>query len=149
MKLEISKILFALITVVLLAAVQEMLPAFAGVKPCLMLAAVAYSASLPFAIFAGAVVEVLDALPPFCAIGFYSLVAALARYIKASPFESFAAQLLAFFACAISSQLWLDAWVQPPDVMARCAGAAVWAAPVGTGIFLLAPRLQHHCGIKI
>lgn len=155
---EFAKLLYALLALVLLVVAQELLPVFIAVKPCLVLAAVVYSRSFKFAIAAGALVEAVEGLPFGCCLGLYSVVAVGGRILGdaldligrgAGKWAATLAGALLLLVFAPLAQVWLDAWVQPPNLVARFFASTVWAAPVGAVLFALAPRLEHYFGLDV
>lgn len=128
MKNDAVKIVFALVTLVSGAALEEILPKAAGVGFPVLLSAVIYMAVnrnvfevLAFAVCAGFAEEAISALPPGTSVGYFAAAAFFSRFVN----SKWTAAVLAYPIC----QLWLWLWIPTlgHDILLR----VFTAAPLG------------------
>ena len=171
MKTRFVQIAFVLVSTVLAAALQDMLPAFGGAKPPVLTALVLAWALLeplprehgadkqpfyaqrwiPVALLAGAFEDALSGFPTGCATGFLLLAGATARLLwpVTRMLSPSALGLVATVTAASCHELWLCMWGvagDDPSGLVRFFAAALPAAPTGVLVFALLPRLTSLSG---
>lgn len=171
MKTRTVQTLFVLLCTTLAAALQDMLPAFGGAKPPLLLALVLHwafaepapreraAAGAPplalrwlfAALAAGAFEDALSAFPLGCATGFLLLAGAAARGLRgaARAWTPPALGLVALAAAAPLHEVWLAVWGVAgggPAPLVRFCASALPAAPAGALVFALLPLAERLVG---
>ncbi len=173
MKTRAVQFLFVLLCTTLAAALQDMLPAFGGAKPPLLLALALRGAfaeapsgardraaddAAPFALrwvfaalAAGAFEDALSAFPLGCATGFFLLAGGAARVLRgaARVWTPPALGLVAVTAAAPLHEVWLSVWgVADGDaaLLVRFFASALPAAPTGALVFALLPFAERLVG---
>ena len=173
MKTRIVQIVFIAVCLVLLAALQDMLPTFGGTKPPVLAALVLawaflereprgpaktkrpfYAASwIPVAILAGAFEDALSGFPTGCASGFLVLAGGTARLLRplTPGLEPVVLGVVAAMVAAPLHELWLCMWGvvgDDPSGLVRFFASALPAAPTGAVLFLRLPRLLTVSGFE-
>lgn len=163
------QIVFTLAAVTLLAAIQDMLPAFCGTKaPLLMLFAMQSALAeprrnrrqdeqftlprwIPTAMLAGAFEDALSGFPAGCSVAFMLLAGLAARFMRSTA-DGLPAPLVGLasaIAAAPLRELWMAVWdVLSPDSSpaVRFFASALPAAPAGACLFAALPALRRHAG---
>ncbi|MGN0847608.1 MAG: hypothetical protein ACI4RA_09525 [Kiritimatiellia bacterium] len=175
MKTRVVQCLFILLCTVLTAALQDMLPAFGGVKPPLLLALTlhwAFTEELPdardrtaeqtspfavrwafAALLAGACEDALSEFPVGCATGFLLLAGVAARLLRteADGLHPATLGLIATMAAAPLHEVWLAVWGvagDDPGLVIRFFASTLPAAPTGALVFLALPFVERHVGFN-
>lgn len=172
MKTDLAQTAFVAISLVLLAALQDMLPPVAGGAKVPLVQAfalyVALSASSPreekrpraprsfrwawTAAAAGYLMEALSGLPPFSCIGFMLPICALARTLRHIAPPDLASPLLGMAAAVAYVPLqeaWLAAWGASGDsAIVRFFVSLVLAALAGAALFQLLPAVERFAGLR-
>lgn len=175
MKTRAVQILLVLLCTTLAAALQDMLPAFGGAKPPLLLAFALHGAFTqaspaprdradggrpPFvlrwicaALAAGAFEDALSAFPLGCATGFFLLAGVAARCLRAlvRGWTPAALGLVAVTAAAPLHEIWLSVWGvagDDPAPLVRFFASALPAAPAGALVFALLPLVERLVGFE-
>ena len=171
MKTSLVQSVYIAIGLVLAAALQDMLPAFGGVKaPFLQVFAlhVALTAKgglrsngrnarhstrwIWTALLAGYLMEALSGLPFGCCMGFLLPACALARAVRRTV-EDMSPAALGLVAAMIFAPLqeaWLDAWgvIGGGSAVVRFFASALPAAVVGAVMFVCLPRMEAFSGLR-
>lgn len=174
-KTRVVQILLILVSTVLAAALQDMLPAFGGAKAPILLALVLHwsfterkaderdrhAQKVPFlaarwvpaAIFAGAFEDALSGFPTGCATGFFLLAGAAIRFLRTlvGTIEIPVLGLIVLMAAAPLHELWLGVWGvvgEDPALFVRFFASALPAAPVGMIVFSFMPSIERHAGFE-
>ena len=146
---------------VLAVAMQDLAPAFAGVKPPFVVAVTLFTAfhaplalALPAAFVAGLFTDALAGVPAFCATSLLPLLTLGAHFLRtgmtAPP--SAAIGMCVTAAAAALGETWLavcgfaDA---DTGLLVRVCAAGVAAAPVGAMLFALLPPLGRKIGLEV
>ena len=140
---SIVQIVFAVMALVLGAALEELLPKFFGVGVPILLTVVLFmsvrrtgSFALVFAVAAGALEDALSSLPPMTSVSAFLTVAILVRRFGRSwPFLSLA------YPCY---QIWLSVWVV--DIGGEIFERVLLSCPIGlTTAFVVETALDWLC----
>ena len=125
---SIVQIVFAVMALVLGAALEELLPKFFGVGVPILLTVVLFmsvrrtgSFALVFAVAAGALEDALSSLPPMTSVSYFLAVALLARF----PGRSGALMAVAY----PLYQIWLAVWF--PGIGGGVFARVLLSCPVG------------------
>ena len=159
MKSNAVQTVFALIALVLGAAVQDVLPPFGGAKAPILAVLSVYAAlrrPLPTAIStafaAGALADALGSLPFGCSIAFFAMTACLVRSLRDTivgmPLPLAGVLLSAI--CAAALEAWYGIWGvfgNAAPATARALSAAVPAAFAGGILFCVLPSIEWAAGI--
>ena len=171
MKTDHVQIAFLAIGLILLAALQDMVPSFCGAKPPFLLVFALYVALTTSgrlrrrngdrpvtrwmwtACAAGYLLEALSGLPIGSCICFMLPVCALARFLLRSGdgrqvSVSFGLVVAAVFAPL--QEAWLGAWGTPGggSSFVRFVASALPAAITGALLFLIVPRIERFAGLR-
>lgn len=174
-KTRIVQMVFALVSTVIAAALQEMLPSFGGTKPPILLCLALlwayversrddrdsqteklafFSARwIPAAILAGAFEDALSEFPTGCATGFFILAGAAVGLLRQAirMLQPSARGLVIAVAAAPLHELWLNMWGvvgDDPSGLVRFFASTLPAAPTGALLFWIFPRLIHLAGVN-
>ena len=161
MKVDLVQILFIVPALVLTGAVQDMLPAFAGVKVPLLLAIALAMACAEFlsaparwgaAVFGGCMAGSLGMLPLACAELFFMAAGAAAGAVlrEGEYRENFITGFCTLAVAAPLMEVWLYLWgVAGTDaaVSARALPALALGAPAGGIAFAVMPWIGEHIGL--
>ncbi len=163
------QIVFTLAAVIVLAAAQDMLPAFCGTKAPLLMLFVLQSAFdeprrnlrqnerftlprwLPTAVLAGAFEDALSGFPAGCSMAFMPLAGLAARFMRSTA-DGLPAALVGLASATVAAplhELWMAVWdVLSPDSApaVRFFASALPAAPAGAALFAALPALRRHAG---
>jgi len=174
-KTDAVHFLYTLAALTILVALQDLAPAFGGVKPIAALTFVLHAACLPpqdaredrsakgrlraclptvlTAFLAGGLLDALSDLPFGCTIGFALFVAFLTRGVhglqRDLPPALFGA--LAAMLAATGYETWLYLWgVTASDglLLLRALTSALMAAPLGAALFGFLPFVERHIGLR-
>ena len=166
MKTDHVQIAFLAIGLILLAALQDMVPPFCGAKPPFLLVFALYVAltasgrtqrsrkgARPVtrwiwtACAAGYLVEALSGLPLGCCIGFMLPVCAIVREEVQSS-ASLGLVVAAFFAPL--QEAWLSAWgtYGGGSAFVRFVASALPAAVAGAILFSILPKIERFAGLR-
>ncbi len=172
MKTDLVQIAFVAISLVVLAALQDMLPSGAGgVKaPLVQVFALYVALAAPSgleekrpraprsfrwvwtAVAAGYLMEALSGLPPFSCIGFMVPVCALAHTLRVIAPPDLAKPFLGMAAAAAYTPLqeaWLAAWsVGGDSAVVRFFVSLVLAALAGAALFQALPAIERFAGLR-
>ena len=172
MKTDIVQTAFVAISLVFLAALQDMLPSFGGAKPPLLQAFSLYVAlvdppsaderrararhSIRWALTAGAagyLMEALSGLPLGCCIGFMLPVCALAHMLRRIVSLDLSRPMLGMAAALAFTPLqeaWLGAWgaAGGDSAVVRFFASIVLAVSAGAVLFALLPRIERFAGLR-
>ena len=172
MKTDLVQIAFVAVSLVILAALQDMIPPAAGGAkvPLVQVFALYVALSGPSgleekrpraprsfrwawtAAAAGYLMEALSGLPPFSCIGFMLPVCALARMLRAIATSDLAKPLLGMAAAVAYTPLqeaWLAAWSAGGDsAVVRFFVSLVLAALGGAALFPLLPLIERFAGLR-
>ena len=172
MKTDHVQIAFLAIGLILLAALQDMVPPFCGAKPPFLLVFALYvaltasgrahrdrSGDRPVtrwiwtACAAGYLVEALSGLPLGSCIGFMLPVCALARFLIRSgdgPTSSVSLGLAVASVFAPLQEAWLSAWgtYGGGSAFVRFVASALPAAVTGALLFSILPRIERFAGLR-
>ena len=172
MKTDHVQIAFLAIWLVLLAALQDIVPSFCGAKPPFLLVFALYVALTAFrqsrherksdrpvtrwawtACAAGYLMEALSGLPFGSCIGFMLPVCALARFLLRSGDGCRPPVSLGLSAAAVFAPLqegWLSAWgvYGESPAFVRFVASALPAAAVGALVFSVMPRIELVAGLR-
>ena len=125
---SLVQFVFAVLALVLGAALEELLPEVLGVGVPVLMAVVAFMAlhrsevaALPVAVLAGAVEDTLSALPPMTSVSYFLAVALLARFLGRSGALMAAAWPL--------YQIWLAVWL--PGIGGGVFARVLLSCPIG------------------
>lgn len=172
MKTDLVQIAFVAVSLVILAALQDMIPPGAGGAkvPLVQVFALYVAISGPSgleekrprtprsfrwawtAVAVGYLMEALSGLPPFSCIGFMLPVCALARMLRAIVPSNVAKPLIGMVAAVAYTPLqeaWLAAWSAGGDsVVVRFFVSLVLAALAGATLFPLLPLIERFAGLR-
>ena len=172
MKTDHVQIAFLAIGLILLAALQDMVPPFCGAKPPFLLVFALYVAltasgrarrdrngNRPVtrwiwtACAAGYLVEALSGLPLGSCICFMLPVCALARFLLRSgdgPTSSVSLGLVIAAVFAPLQEAWLGTWgtYGGSSAFVRFVASALPAAVTGALLFLIVPRIERFAGLR-
>ena len=171
MKTDHVQIAFLAIGLILLAALQDMVPTFCGAKPPFLLVFALYVALTASgqsrrrtgdspvtrwiwtACAAGYLVEALSGLPLGSCIGFMLPVCALARFLLRSgdgPTSSVSLGLAVASVFAPLQEAWLSAWgaYGGGSAFVRFVASALPASVTGALLFLILPRIERFAGLR-
>ena len=172
MKTDYVQIAFLAIGLILLAALQDMVPPFCGAKPPFLLVFALYvaltasgrarrdrSGDRPVtrwiwtACAAGYLVEALCGLPLGSCIGFMLLVCVLARFLLRSGDGSTSSVSLGLAVASVFAPLqeaWLGAWgaYGGGSAFVRFVASALPAAVTGALLFSILPRIERFAGLR-
>lgn len=159
-KTDAVRVAFTAIALVVAAAVQDMLPAFGGVKAPLLQTVALYAAlrggASPSgwvwtAAGAGAFSDALSGLPLGCGLGFLLPACAAARVLRGALADvpPVALGMAAAMIAAPLNEVWLAAWglVSGAPATVRFFASALPAAVTGAAAFALLPRLEAAAGL--
>lgn len=162
---------FILTAVIVLAALQDMLPSFGGAKaPLLLLATLHWAFTeprrnkrrsaptelpywIPAAILAGTFEDALSGFPIGCAISFFLLAGLAARFMRMAILGMPTA-MLGFAAAILSAplhELWMAVWGVVGDIpspLVRFFASALPAALAGPLLFFGMSFFERHTGFK-
>lgn len=171
-KTELVQTAFVAISLVLLAALQDMLPSFGGAKPPLLQVFALYVAlaDMPCANdrrsraprsvrwawtagVAGYLMEALSGLPLGSCVGFLFSVCALAHMLRRTAPPDLSSTALGIVAALVYAPLqeaWLGAWggVGGDSAVVRFFASVVLSALAGAVLFALLPRLERFAGLR-
>lgn len=172
MKTDHVQIAFLAIGLILLAALQDMVPPFCGAKPPFLLVFALYVALTASgrarrdrngdrpvtrwiwtACAAGYLVEALSGLPLGSCIGFMLPVCALARFLLRSGDGRQVSVSLGLVVAAVFAPLqeaWLGAWgtYGGGSSFVRFVASALPAAVTGALLFWILPRIERFAGLR-
>lgn len=160
MKNSVVQIVSIVFGVVLAAALQDMLPAFGGVKAPFVTAVVVFIAfrmtlalALGIGFAAGLLLDALSGVSVFCATVSMPLVALGVHFLRDPLAEvpHFAAGALMVAAAAVFGEVWFVAsgFVDAAAVLfVRTSAAAILSAPLGAAIFALLPYMGRYVGLE-
>ena len=172
MKTDHVQIAFLAIGLILLAALQDMVPPFCGAKPPFLLVFALYVAltasgqaqrsrkgARPVtrwiwtACAAGYLVEALSGLPLGCCIGFMLPVCAIARFLLRTGDGRTSSVSLGLAAAAVFAPLqeaWLSAWgaYGESSAFVRFVASALPAAAIGALLFSILPKVERFAGLR-
>lgn len=146
--------------IVFAAALQDMLPAWGGVKPPFVMAAVTFVAfhaslatALGFGFGAGILLDSLSGVNAFCATVSMPLVALAVHFLHGSMDEVPNSVAGAFAAAAAGGfgEVWLavsGTAAEDAGMLARVMDAAILAVPIGAVLFASLPWLGRHIGLE-
>ena len=160
MKSSAVQIVFALLALVLGAAVQDMFPPFGGVKPPLLAILSIYAtlrrpftAAIAASVSAGALADALGGVPAGCNIAFFAALACLVRAIRGAAC-GMPLPLAGLATAALVAPL-LELWYAicgsgasgAGELQVRALIAAVPAAIAGCALFAVMPQLERISGV--
>ena len=172
MKTDHVQIAFLAIGLILLAALQDMVPPFCGAKPPFLLVFALYVALTASgrprrdrngdrpvtrwiwtACAAGYLVEALSGLPLCSCIGFMLPVCAIARFLIRADVGRPVSVSLGLAAAAVFAPLqeaWLSAWgaYGESSAFVRFVASALPAAATGALLFSILPRIERFAGLR-
>lgn len=172
MKTDHVQIAFLAIGLILLAALQDMVPPFCGAKPPFLLVFALYVAltasgqaqrsrkgARPVtrwiwtACAAGYLVEALSGLPLGCCIGFMLPVCAIARFLLRTGEGAQSSASLGLVVAAVFAPLqeaWLSAWgtYGGGSAFVRFVASALPAAVAGAILFSILPKIERFAGLR-
>lgn len=175
MKTSLVQILFVLMGTIIAAALQDMLPAFGGAKPPVLLTLALFwsfaerpddgresraakrsilaARWIPAVLLAGLFEDALSDFPTFCSAGFFVLAGAAARFARPTTRE-LGRPLLGLVSVLVAAplhELWLVTWDvvgHDPSGIVRFFSCTLPAAPTGLLVFTILPRLVHRAGFE-
>ena len=159
MKTKIVQMVALTFGLILAAALQDLAPGFAGVKPPFLIAGALFAAltaplvtALAFAVVAGLVCDALAGVSSFAATGFFVLLALAGHYARAGAYADEAPPrgMVGAFAVPVAAAL-AEVWfaicgVNDVGLLVGICAAAIWGVPVGAGLFALLPVVGRHIG---
>lgn len=161
MKTKLVQITALVLGLVFAAALQDLAPAFAGVKPPMLIACALFIAfasplvpTLVFATIAGLVCDALSGVSAFTAIGYFVLLALGVYYVRAGTrmdkeLPNYMLGAIAVPVAAAIGETWSTlCGIGGSGLLVRICAAALWGVPLGAVTFALFPVLKRHIGLE-